>query len=120
MMRFLLIAMTAAIPTLVRADSLAGSGCASSFSTIPCLAQAAGNLFGLATAALIGVGLIMYFWGIVQKLFKAGSGNATSFDDIRTQLGWGLIALFIVFSVWGIIALLGNTLFGTNNFNSLW
>lgn len=115
-----IVAYALLLPTAARAAGIAGSGCASAFSSIPCLAQSAGNLFGLATAALIGVGIVIYFWGIVRTLFKADSGNATSFDEIRTQLGWGLVALFVVFSVWGIITLLGNTLFGTNNFNSLW
>ena len=104
----------------VSAASIAGSGCSTVFSSIPCLAQGAGNLFGLATAALIGIAIVIYFAGIIRTLFKAGGGNATSFADLSKTLGWGLVALFLVLSIWGIIRLLGGTLFGTNNFNSLW
>jgi len=107
-------------PGTAFAEGIAGSGCATSFSSIPCLAQSAGNLIGLATAALIGVAIIIYFWGIVRNLFKVSGGNATSFDEIRTSLIWGLLALFLIFSIWGIIRLLGTSLFGTSNFNSLW
>lgn len=112
--------LLALVPAVAFADSIAGSGCSSAFSSIPCLAQAAGNSFGLATAALIGIAIAIYFWGIVRSLFKGGSGNATSFDDIHTQLLWGLVALVVVFSIWGIIRLLGTSLFGTSEFNSLW
>ena len=108
------------LPSAAIAEGIAGGGCATSFSSIPCLAQSAGNLIGLATAALIGVAIVIYFWGIVRNLFKVSGGNATSFEEIRTNLVWGLVALVVIFSIWGIIRLLGTSLFGTSNFNSLW
>ena len=120
MTRRLLLLAVLLLPSSALAQGIAGSGCATSFSSIPCLAQSAGNLIGLATAALIGVAIVIYFWGIVRNLFKVSGGNATSFDEIRTSLMWGLLALFLIFSIWGIIRLLGTSLFGTSNFNSLW
>ena len=108
------------LPGVALAEGIAGSGCSSALTSVRCLAQAAGNLIGLATAALIGIAIIIYFWGIVRNLFKVSGGNASSFDDIRKNLLWGLLALFVIFSIWGIIRLLGVTLFGTSQFNSLW
>ena len=116
----LLAAFALLAPTVASAESIAGAGCSSALSSVKCLAQAAGNLFGVATAALIGIAIAIYFAGIVRSLFKSSSGNATSFEDIRKQLLWGLAALFVVFSIWGIIRLLGVSLFGTSNLNSLW
>ena len=108
------------LPGVALAEGIAGSGCSSALTSVRCLAQAAGNLIGLATAALIGIAIIIYFWGIVRNLFKVSGGNAASFDDIRKNLLWGLLALFVIFSIWGIIRLLGVSLFGTSQFNSLW
>ena len=110
----------ALFPAAVFAESIAGGGCASAFSSIPCMAQAAGNLFGLATAALVGIAIIIYFFGIVRNLFATSSGDAKSSDTLRNNLLLGLLGLFVIFSIWGIIRLLGTSLFGTNNLNSLW
>src|SRR6266404_2126856 len=111
--RAILFAAFALVPEAARAASIAGSGCSSVMSSFQCFAQAIGNLLGLATAALIGIAIVIYFFGIVRNLFKAGGGSAQSFGSIRDNLVWGIIALFVVFSIWGIVGLLGNALFGT-------
>ena len=85
-----------------------------------CFASSIAGLFGTATALLVGGALALYFWSIAYNLFGySAAGSATSMQKLRGTILWGLLALFIMFSIWGIIRLLGNTLFGSNNFNSL-
>ena len=71
------------------------------------------------TGILVGVAIVFYFYGIVLRLWGAQDGGATGLNKLRGQLLWGLLALFVILSIWGILSLLGNLLFGTNNFNSL-
>jgi len=62
---------------------------------------------GIGVALVLGI--VIYFLGIATSLGKLNAGNT---EKIRTHLLWGLIALFVMISVWGILALLRNTLFG--------
>ncbi len=86
-----------------------------------CFAQWIARMFGVGTALLVGGALAVYFWGIAYHMFGySTSGNSTSAKKLRDTILWGLLALFVMFSIWGIIRILGVTLFGTNNFNALW
>lgn len=71
------------------------------------------DLFLVYINAGIGIalitGIVIYFYGIATNLHKAGESEATT---LRTHLLWGMVALFVMFSVWGILAILRNTLFG--------
>lgn len=94
--------------------------CTSIVQNFGCLAQWAAQMFGTATALLVGGALVLYFWSIAYNMFGYNTaGSASSLAKLRSTLLWGLLALFIMFSIWGIIRILGLTLFGTNNFNSL-
>lgn len=50
------------------------------------------------------VAVVAFFWGIVQFIWAARNGDAG--DGVKNGkqfMLWGLIALFVMFSVWGII-----------------
>ena len=53
---------------------------------------------------LIGIGLIVFFWGIIQFVLNADSEEKRSTG--RQHMMWGIIGLFVMVSVWGIIYLL--------------
>ena len=59
---------------------------------------------------LIGIGLIVFFWGIIQFVLNADSEEKRSTG--KQHMMWGVIGLFIMVSVWGIIYLLQD-FFGT-------
>ncbi len=56
-------------------------------------------------ALLIGVAVIVFFWGLVKYLTKAGDEKSKGL----ALMGYGLIALFVMLSVYGLIRLLQNT-----------
>lgn len=87
----------------------------------PAVALAAPRTFLELTQMLIGIinagigvaivlGLVIYFYGIATNIPTDGHG--TGAENLRTHLTWGLIALFVMVSVWGIVGLVRNTLFG--------
>lgn len=62
---------------------------------------------GIGVALIAGI--VIYFYGVATSIPKASTGDI---DKLRAHMIWGIIALFVMFSVWGILALLRNTLFG--------
>ena len=61
-----------------------------------------------ATALLVTVGIAVFFWGI--------STNVIKFEDDpekrKAYFFWGVIVIFVIVSVWGIIRILQSTLVG--------
>ena len=53
---------------------------------------------------LIGIGLIVFFWGIIQFVLNADSEEKRTTG--KQHMIWGIIGMFIMVSVWGIIYLL--------------
>lgn len=58
--------------------------------------KALGSLF-LAAA------VVAFFYGIVQYIWALREGNGEKAKAGSTFMVWGLVALFVMFSVWGII-----------------
>lgn len=56
-----------------------------------------------------GLALLFFFWGLAQFILNAGSEDGRKAG--RQIMLWGIIALFIMFSVWGIVQLLQRSIF---------
>lgn len=95
--------------------------------TAPSIALAALNTFtDLANLALkiinsgIGVvlilGIVIYFYGVATSIPKMKEGDP---ERLRAHFFWGLLALFVMFSVWGILNVVANTLFGGGGTDAL-
>lgn len=55
----------------------------------------------------ITIAIVVFFWGLISYLANIGGEDAAK-KGIQLML-WGIIALFVMVSVWGIIRLLQNT-----------
>ena len=62
-----------------------------------------------ATAVLVVLGIVVYFYGISTNILKFGEGDKEKF---KNYMVWGVIVLFVMVSIWGILRLLQSTLFG--------
>jgi len=58
---------------------------------------------------IISLALLGFFWGIAQFISNTGSGKEQ--DETKNTMFWGVIILFVMLSVWGIVSLL-RTSFG--------
>jgi len=67
------------------------------------------SILDMGTGLLILAGIVIYFWGISTNILKMKDEGGQAF---KAYVIWGLIALFIMVSIWGIIEILQNTLFG--------
>ena len=59
---------------------------------------------------LLSLALLAFFWGIVEYIWGKRQGNGDKVKAGNEFMTWGLIALFVMFSVYGIIKLAQNIL----------
>lgn len=60
-----------------------------------------GNLVELAIPIVAGLALLGFFWGLAKYIFSQGNEKSTM--EGKKVMIYGLVALFVMFSVWGII-----------------
>lgn len=67
-----------------------------------------GQIVGIATPIVAGLALLVFLWGLVKFIVKADD------EEARTQgrqfMVWGVVALFVMASLWGIIFFIGFSL----------
>lgn len=57
-------------------------------------------------ALLLGVALVYFLWGVLQYITKLNSKDQA---EARQVMWWGIVALFVMVSVWGLVQVLLNT-----------
>lgn len=62
------------------------------------------DLISLAIPIVIGLSLIAFLWGLT--VFILNADNEEKITEGKTFMVWGVIGLFVMVSVWGIINLL--------------
>jgi hypothetical protein len=67
-----------------------------------------GTIISTLTPIVVALALLYFFWGLAK--FILASGNEVEKDKGQSMMVWGIIALFVMVSVWGVVGLLGETL----------
>lgn len=62
------------------------------------------DLVALAVPVLLAVALAVFIWGLMGYFLKAESDSDR--EESRLRMLWGVIALFVIVSVWGFVVLL--------------
>lgn len=62
---------------------------------------------------IFALAFVFFLWGVLKFI---GASDSTKKEEGKKFIIAGLVGLFVMVSVWGIIAIVGNTL-GTNNSN---
>ncbi len=71
------------------------------------LLRSIGRLIDIALPVVVAIALLAFFWGLVRYIF-AGTDDAKVAG--RQLMIWGLVALFVMISVWGLVRFIGNAL----------
>ena len=79
------------------------------FSNIQTLITDFKGLINTAIPLVVGLALLYFLWGVGQFILKAGNDQAR--NEGKQRMIWGIVALFVIFSIWGIIWWVGD-LFG--------
>jgi uncharacterized membrane protein len=62
---------------------------------------------------VFALALLYFFWGVVKYIRSEGQGK----EDGRMIMVWGVVALFVISSVWGLVFFLRRELNVTDTFN---
>ena len=98
MKKFIIPALAFA-PFLVSAQNLNNvSGLLTSF----------GRLINTALPIVVGLALLGFFWGLAMFVFNAH--NEEKRGEGRSIMIWGVVALFVMVAVWGLVNFLGSAI----------
>lgn len=64
---------------------------------------------------LVVLAIVIYFYSVSTGIYKARTGEATT--KLRTTILWGILVIFVMVSIWGIIEVLQNTIFGNDRYS---
>ncbi len=65
------------------------------------------------TNLLLTAAVAAFMFAVVSFIWKRANGSSgDGIKDARNQLGWSIVALFVMFSIWGIISFLQSGIFG--------
>mgnify|MGYP001557951931 CR=1 FL=1 len=91
----------AGLPLVASAQSI-------NLSPLERLLGAVAAIIGALVPILVTLALVVFFWGLVKYLWGA-SGKA-GHQKGKDLMNWGLVTLFVMVSVWGIIDLMQRAL----------
>lgn len=98
-MKKLVLALTALTPAFAFAQQLAG---------VETFVQSIGRLVALALPIVVAIALLAFFWGLVKFIFAQGNEEAKG--EGKKIMIWGLVALFVMVAVWGLVGFIGQAL----------
>ncbi len=67
-----------------------------------------GEWLDLLIPILIGIAVVVFFWGIIRYV-TAGADDEKR-KEARGLMIWGIIAIFIMVAIWGLVGLLASFL----------
>lgn len=68
------------------------------------------GLIDLGTIALFSLAVVFFFWTVLMQMWGYDGGNAEQKQKLQETLFWGVLVIFIMVSIWGIIEILQQTL----------
>lgn len=66
------------------------------------LINSVGRLVNSLVVIVIALAVLAFFWGLAKFIFNV-SGDEKSVEEGKRIMIWGIITLFVMVSVWGII-----------------
>ena len=93
------------IPVVVFAAT--GPGVGKTFNLLDTSSSMLQGLIGTLTTVVFGAALLGFFWGLVKYIWGGADDDKEKGKQIMI---WGIIALFVMSSVWGIVRLLRTSL----------
>lgn len=64
-----------------------------------------GSIINIVVVLLIGVAIIVFFVGLITYILRAGEEKHKGL----LRMVYGVVAIFVMVSIWGLVRLVGNT-----------
>jgi hypothetical protein len=75
---------------------------------IQTLIESIRRIVGIALPVVVGLALLGFFWGLMKFIFSAGNEEAK--DEGKRIMIYGIIALFVMVAVWGLVGFIAGAL----------
>lgn len=72
---------------------------------IESLLKGVGDLVSLALPIAVALALLFFIWGLAQFILASGDPDAK--ETGKQRMIWGVVALFVIVAVWGIVGFIG-------------
>src|SRR3989344_783379 len=66
-----------------------------------------GRIVSLLIPIVFALALLYFFWGLAQYILN--SGDEAAQGEGRRKMIWGVVALFVMSAVWGLVRFIGTT-----------
>ncbi|MFA5830669.1 MAG: pilin [Candidatus Paceibacterota bacterium] len=76
------------------------------------LVQLIGNIVNLLVPIVSTLVVIFFFWGLAMYVLAAGDEEKAK--EGKSIMIWGVLALFVMVTIWGIIGFMQNTIGNTS------
>ena len=77
------------------------------FGVLTGIVNGIGGLVTILTPIVVALALLFFFWGLAKYILSAGDEESKAAG--KNIMIWGIIALFVMISVWGLVQFLGAT-----------
>ena len=67
------------------------------------------DLLATSIPVIFGLALVYFFWGLAQFILN-DAGNEKTRNEGKNKMIWGIVALFVFVSIYGILRFVGETL----------
>jgi hypothetical protein len=108
MKRNLLTVLAVAGAVLLSPLALFAQGQPPNLTNITQFVSALGGIVATLLPILIIVALLIFFWGLIKYIWSANDPAKAS--EGKSIMIYGVIALFIMVSIWGVVGFLGTAL----------
>ena len=65
------------------------------------------GLVGALIPVVAGMTLLVFFWGLAKFVARVG-GDEKAVSDGKNLMIWGVVGLFVMVSIWGILGFLSD------------
>ena len=65
-----------------------------------------GGLLNIVIRVIFGIALVYFFWGVGQFILN-DAGNEKTREEGKKKIIWGVVALFVFVSIYGLLAFIG-------------
>ncbi len=70
------------------------------------LAESIGDIINILIPIIFALAMLFFFWGLAMYIF----GGEHKADQAKKTMIWGVVAIFVMAAVWGLVAFLGDAL----------
>ncbi len=72
------------------------------------------NIVNLLVIIAVGCAFLFFFWNLATFILNTGGGKE-GLDEAKKKIFWGLLAIFVLTSIWGLVYFLGLILLGSGS-----